>query len=85
MSDERTTGDGMTFGTPAEVQRQHEAQDREATRQAVFTQLGEDEEVRVERVEEARVEETHLAEVAARDRVRARAAADRSARHTADS
>jgi hypothetical protein len=43
MTSESTAGDGMTFGTAAEVERQRAAQEREATREAVFTQLREEE------------------------------------------
>jgi hypothetical protein len=50
-SAESNTGDGMTFGTRAEVRQQEAAKEREETRQTVFTRLGEEEEARVAEVE----------------------------------
>jgi hypothetical protein len=48
---ESNTGDGMTFGTRAEVRQQEAAKKREETRQTVFTRLCQEEEARVTEVD----------------------------------
>ena len=50
-SAESNRGNGMTFGTRAEVRQQEAAKEREETRQTVFTRLCEEEEARLADIE----------------------------------